>query len=454
VKPECTSHISVIVPAYNAATSLPACLRAALDARPFEVIVVDDGSTDDTASTARSFGVRLLKTSGRLGPAAARNLGAREARGSILFFVDADVQMYDNTVDRVRETFQRDPSIDAVIGSYDDSPGDRDFLSQYKNLMHCYVHQRGHVEASTFWSGCGAIRRQVFLTHSGFSNDYGRPAIEDIELGYRLVQNGHKIRLDRDLCVKHLKRWTFWGLVKTDILDRGIPWSELILRDRNMPNDLNVQLSQRVSVALVFILLAVAFAASIYLRGYILVPAFVVVFLLLSRYWVDESRVRSRSATVFMYGVLGVICWVCYSHGLIALIPLTLMSLGLVSLQHRYALSSKHPVAQIVFGSIWIAIAAIMIGVYLPRHPFVLVLAFLVLMIVVLNNQFYVFLAGKRGPLFALAAVPFHLLYHFYNGLSFGIGTIRWMWHSVHKAPIPARYHAPVELVSKSDSRF
>ncbi len=51
--------------------------------------------------------------------------------------------------------------------------------------------------------------------------------------------------------MKHLKRWTFWGLVKTDVLDRGIPWTELILRDANMPDDLNLQLSQRVSVALV-----------------------------------------------------------------------------------------------------------------------------------------------------------------------------------------------------------
>ncbi|MBZ5605973.1 MAG: hypothetical protein LAO79_27050, partial [Acidobacteriia bacterium] len=271
----------------------------------------------------------------------------------------------------------------------------------------------------------------------GFSSDYGRPAIEDIELGYRLVQAGRKIRLDRELCVKHLKRWTFWGLVKTDILDRGIPWSELILRDRSMPNDLNLQLSQRVSIALVYILLAVALAAAIHWRGYILIPAYIAVFLLLSRYWVDESRRRSRSATVFMYAVLGSICWICYSQHLIALIPLTLLTLMLVSLRHRYAFASSRRWMRVLVGVTWIMLAAAMIVVYMPLHPFVLVLAALALTIVVLNNQFYVFLAGKRGRMFAFAAVPFQLLYHFYNGISFGVGTARWIWSSLRGSAVP-----------------
>jgi glycosyltransferase involved in cell wall biosynthesis len=413
------------------------CLEAARRAGPFEIIVVDDGSSDQTPAIAQAYGVRLLKTGGRLGPAGARNLGAREAQGTILFFVDSDVQMYDGTVERVWDAFQNDGSLDAMIGSYDDSPADPDFLSQYKNLMHCYVHQRGRAEASTFWSGCGAIRRDVFLAHSGFSDNYRRPAIEDIELGYRLVQAGRKVRLDRELRVKHLKRWTFWGLVKTDIFDRGIPWSELILRDRNMPDDLNLQLSQRVSVALVYVLIAVALAAAIRWRGYILIPGYVAVFLLLSRYWVDESRVRSRSATVFMYAVLGSICWICYRQHLIGLIPVTLMSLVLVTIRHRYSMDSSRRWLQTLLGTVWVILAAAVVAVYLPHHPFVLVLAVLVLAIVILNNQFYVFLAGKRGSLFALAAIPFHLLYHFYNGISFAVGTARRILTSLRRPTLP-----------------
>ncbi len=307
--------------------------------------------------------------------------------------------------------------------------------------MHCYVHQRAQTEASTFWSGCGAIRRDVFFEHSGFSSEYGRPAIEDIELGYRLIQAKRRIRLDRELCVKHLKRWTFWGLVKTDMLDRGIPWSELILRDRNMPNDLNLALSQRVSVALVYLLLAVALAAAIRWHGYILIPAYIGVFLLLSRYWVDESRARSRSATLFMYAMLASIAWICYRQHMIALIPLTLMSLVLVSLGHRYSVNPSRRWVQTVAGAIWGALVVSTVIVYLPLQPVYLILAILALAVIVLNNQFYVFLAGKRGRLFALAAIPFHLLYHFYNGISFGIGTVRWIWSSLRRSDVP-RYES------------
>src|SRR6185312_2689684 len=110
----------------------------------------------------------------------------------------------------------------------------------------------------TFWSGCCAIRRDVFLAYSGFDQRYRRPAIEDIELGYRLVRGNRKILLDKTVQVKHLKRWTFWNVLKTDILYRGIPWTELILRDRCMPNDLNVQVGERVSVVLAFVLVGLA----------------------------------------------------------------------------------------------------------------------------------------------------------------------------------------------------
>src|SRR5262249_46313270 len=153
----------------------------------------------------------------------------QRAKADIVFFIDSDVRAYPDTLARVFSAFSQDPDLSALIGSYDDSPDSPDFLSQYKNLMHCYTHQTARQKASTFWTGCGAIRRNVFLELSGFDEQrYRRPAIEDIELGYRLQAGDYKIMLDRNLIVRHLKKWTFWGLVKTDVMDRGIPWTELI----------------------------------------------------------------------------------------------------------------------------------------------------------------------------------------------------------------------------------
>ena len=257
--------VSVIIPCYNQGRFLGEAIDSVLaqSYRNFEIILVDDGSTDTTVEVARRYGAKVLSTGGRKGPAKARNQGAREAKGDVVFFIDADICLHHNTLSRVAHGFATDPGVDAIIGSYDDSPEQQDVLSMYRNLMHRYVHQQGRAEASTFWSGCGAIRRSVFLQHGGFDESYRRPAIEDIELGYRLVAAGHRIQLDRSLEVKHLKRWTFVNLVKTDIFDRGMPWTELILRDGNMPNDLNIQLSQRVSVALAFMLFGFALAGAL-----------------------------------------------------------------------------------------------------------------------------------------------------------------------------------------------
>jgi glycosyltransferase involved in cell wall biosynthesis len=247
-------RFSVIVPVYNASALLARCLQslAASEFRDYECIVVDDASTDDSRAVAGRFGCRLVALEENGGPARARNRGADGAQGEILAFIDSDVCVHPDTLSRLDAHFSAHPSADAVIGSYDDTPADQGFVSQYKNLFHHYVHQRSRPEAGTFWAGCGAVRRQVFLQVGGFDESYRRPSIEDIELGYRLRANGHAIDLDPQIQVTHLKKWTFWGLVRTDLRDRGIPWFLLMLQHRTMPSDLNVTMAHRASVALVF----------------------------------------------------------------------------------------------------------------------------------------------------------------------------------------------------------
>lgn len=255
--------ISVVIPVHQGESLLEQCLshlRAGSDL-PDEIIVVDDGSTDASGKTALRHGATVLRSERRRGPAHARNLGARAARSEVLLFVDADVLPAPDLVERMRSAFARDATLDALLGSYDDAPASPGFVSQYKNLMHCFVHRRAHRAASTFWSGCGAIRRRVFLGIGGFDEVYDRPAIEDIELGYRLVADGHRIELDPTLTVKHLKHWTLQSLVRCDVFDRGIPWTELIWRHRSMPNDLNLRTDQRWSVLLVAGLVALTFGA-------------------------------------------------------------------------------------------------------------------------------------------------------------------------------------------------
>jgi len=245
--------LSVVVPVYNSSGDLKHCLAAlaASEFKNFEVVIVDDGSTEEVKTLVDVHGFTYLRIAGPGGPARARNRGVALARGFYVVFVDADVCLHKDALSRFAEVFQADSRIDAVIGSYDDAPAKKNFLSQYKNLFHHYVHQQSSGEVITFWSGCGAIRRELFLTSGGFDEQrYRRPAIEDIELGTWLTAAGHKIILDPRIKGKHLKRWTAWSLLKTDIFDRGIPWTRLMLRARTIANTLNVKPIQRVSVIL------------------------------------------------------------------------------------------------------------------------------------------------------------------------------------------------------------
>ncbi|HEY4690433.1 MAG TPA: glycosyltransferase [Anaerolineae bacterium] len=279
-------RVSVVIPVRNGGVRFRGCLDAirTCDPPPFEVIVVDDGSTDDPARAARERGAHLLSTDRPAsGPARARNLGAQHAAGDVLLFVDADVALHPDAVGRVVRNFQSDPDLAACFGSYDDDPAAPNFLSQYKNLFHHYVHQSARAEASTFWAGCGAIRRDVFLSAGGFSPRYDRPAIEDIELGHRLKMSGCKLRLDKDLQGKHLKKWTLRSLLKSDIFDRGVPWTELILRDGAFVNDLNLQTHNRASVVIVYLLLMTLAAGFIWPALWLASGALAIVLLVLNR---------------------------------------------------------------------------------------------------------------------------------------------------------------------------
>ena len=317
-----TPPVSVIVPVYNGGADFARCLDALLASPPapgWELIVVDDGSTDRSAATAHAAGALVVSSPGpRGGPGAARNAGAAVARGEFLFFVDADVLVRPDTIARVVEAFRAEPAIAALFGSYDDAPAARNVVSQYKNLFHHYVHQTSRREATTFWAGCGAIRRAVFEELGGFDPAYDRPSIEDIELGYRLTRAGHRVRLCHDLQVTHLKRWTPLSLLRTDIFDRGIPWTALLLRERAFTADLNLQTSNRVSVACVYLL--------------------------------------------------------------------------------------------------WAALAAAALLVF--------------------NAPLYAFFLRRRGPLFLLAAIPWHWLYYTYNGVCFALGTLAYLRAGRLKGPV------------------
>lgn len=256
-------YLTVIVPAFNAVSTLRASLQA-LDASDlprdeFEVILVDDGSTDETSLVGAEYCERVVRLAGKPhGPAFARNRGSEVARGEILVFVDADVTVHPDALRRLAARFRSEPDTAAIFGSYDDHPSSPGYVSQYRNLLHHYVHQRGRGEAQTFWAGLGGIRADEFHAVGRFDEwHYARPQIEDIELGRRVHLAGHRIALDPDIQGTHLKRWTVTTTLLADFRHRGVPWMWLLLQEGTPASSgsLNVRNTEKVLTGLTAIAL-------------------------------------------------------------------------------------------------------------------------------------------------------------------------------------------------------
>jgi len=311
------SKVSLIIPVHNGGDAFQVCLTCirSLSPPPLECIVVVDGIDESSLNMARGSGARVFSNPNKRGPAAARNQGAFQADGEILFFVDADVALPSNAIAIVLEVFRNENKIDALIGSYDDTPPEQDFFSQFKNLFHHYTHQNSCEIALTFWGACGAIKTDVFKEVGGFDPAYTLPSIEDIELGYRLKQAGFSIRMVKSLQVKHLKKWSMKRVLMTDIFYRAIPWTKLIFSYGKLHNDLNLRISDRIA-SILAVLFCFGFVASIV--NPIFLPITVCIFSLLL--FINQKMYKffyQKRGIFFLFGSI-VWHWVYYCYSLAA----------------------------------------------------------------------------------------------------------------------------------------
>jgi GT2 family glycosyltransferase len=230
------------------------------------VPATDDPPTLDRVRAALEAGTRrpdqlIVQQEGATGPADARNRAAAGCDADVLVFVDSDVEVHGDALERIERRFGEDAELAALFGAYDDSPADPGLPSQYRNLLHHHVHTGAAGEAETFWAGLGAIRRERFEETGGFDADrYPQPSVEDIELGMRLRRRGARIALDPQVRGRHLKHWTPLSIARTDFVGRGVPWARLLLQEGNGSTALNLGWRRRASalasVALLVSLLA------------------------------------------------------------------------------------------------------------------------------------------------------------------------------------------------------
>lgn len=266
--------VAIIIPAYNAQATLPACLAgiAAMSHPADEVIMFSDGATDRTDEIARQASVRIIRNDGSpRGPGYGRNAAAAAAQSQYLLFVDADVVISPTALVTLLDDMIAHGA-SAAFGSYDDAPQSQRVTSLYANLRHHFVHQNSARDATTFWSGLGLIDRQLFIDLGGFDVElYAHPSIEDVELGTRVIAKGHTIRLVPEALAKHCKDWSLWRVWHTDVVRRAYPWSCLLADGQTNGADLNVQSTERVKAAVA--LLGAAFLVLAVVKPILLLAA-------------------------------------------------------------------------------------------------------------------------------------------------------------------------------------
>jgi cellulose synthase/poly-beta-1,6-N-acetylglucosamine synthase-like glycosyltransferase len=193
----------VIVPARNAGRTLGTCLDALAAQRDvpgsWELIVVDDGSSDDTAAVAGLFPLRLIRQPHR-GAAAARNAGAAAARGGLLVFTDADCRPEPGWLAALAAPFA-DPGVSVAQGRL--ASDQRALVARFVQAEYEEKEARmlGRAHVTFADTASAAYRAEVFRASGGFREDLG--AVEDTELAFRLAAAGHRLVMAPDALTYH-----------------------------------------------------------------------------------------------------------------------------------------------------------------------------------------------------------------------------------------------------------
>ena len=242
--------ISVVIPAQNAASTIAACLTAlqqqTVTADTYEVIVVDDGSTDETAVLATNHGATVIRHSQRRGAAAARNSGIQAAQGAIICFTDADCQPDPDWVAQISQPLCQQPDIIGSKGIY--GSRQRQLVARFVQIEYedKYDLLQGQETIDFIDTYSAAYRRDVLLANDGF--DENVYYVEDQELSFRLAARGYKMVFQpaarvfhhhSDTLVKYGRKKFQIGYWKAQIIRR---FPNRAVKDSHTPQVLKLQM--------------------------------------------------------------------------------------------------------------------------------------------------------------------------------------------------------------------
>lgn len=207
--------ITVVIPNRNGSATVGSCLDAAFASNheSFEVIVVDDCSTDSSVEIIRRFPCRLVQLPRHAGASAARNAGARQARGRILFFTDADCLLNRDTLRVAGQALEAAGDKAVVGGTYTREPPEKSFFGSFQSVFINYFETKNLGNRDYVATHAMAIQRDAFLQEKGFPEDF-LPILEDVEFSHRLKKSGWTLRIDPAVTVRHIFNFSLFGSLR------------------------------------------------------------------------------------------------------------------------------------------------------------------------------------------------------------------------------------------------
>jgi len=229
-----TKLISLVIPNYNGSHTIAKCLESALacDYPNFEVIVIDDCSNDNSIAIIEKYPCKLINLTERSGAARTRNIGARNSRGEILFFIDADCLLKKDALTIAAQNYDKYGPGTIIGGTYTPRPYDKNFFSMFQSIFIHYSETKNSHRPDYLATHAMIIDSGTFKKSGGFSEKF-MPILEDVEFSHRLKKNGYELIVNPDILVTHIFNFSLTRSLKNGIR-KSMYWTAYSMQNKDM----------------------------------------------------------------------------------------------------------------------------------------------------------------------------------------------------------------------------
>jgi len=229
--------VSIIIPNHNAEATIGECLKAAFASNynDFEVIVVDDFSSDNSLELIKQFPCKFIQLTDHSGASVARNVGVQHSSGEILFFTDADCLLKEDDLTIAVETFLSAGSNVIVGGTYTTQPVDDTFFSRFQSIFIHYSESRNTENPDYLATHAMIISTLDFKISGGFAENY-LPILEDVEFSHRMRRKGYRLKLNPMIQVRHIFGYALKESMK-NAFRKSMYWTIYSIKNKDLFKD-------------------------------------------------------------------------------------------------------------------------------------------------------------------------------------------------------------------------